>query len=118
MIVVNTAERSIFMKRNFICGFIGLGLIGGSIARALRSFYPECYIMAYDLNQEALMLAAADHVIDLPLSGITKDYSRCDYIFLCAPVSANDKNLLELNNFFDLFFPIYKRKYGSNLVFL
>ena len=87
------------MKENFICGFIGLGLIGGSIARALRSFHPTCYIMAYDLNTEALQLAADDHVIDLALSGISEDYSRCDYIFLCAPVSANDKNLSELRKY-------------------
>lgn len=81
------------MKENFICGFIGLGLIGGSIAKALRSAHPECYLMAYDLNQDALQLAANDRIIDLPLSGVTNDYARCDYIFLCAPVSANDNYL-------------------------
>ena len=86
------------MKDNFVCGFIGLGLIGGSIAKALRASHPDCFIMAYDLNQEALQLAADDQVVNLPLSGITEDYYRCDYIFLCAPVSANDKNLSELKN--------------------
>lgn len=87
------------MKDNFTCGFIGLGLIGGSIARALRASHPECYIMAYDLNQSALQLAVSDHVVDLPLSSITQDYSRCDYIFLCAPVSANDNNLSALTKY-------------------
>ncbi|MBQ8597320.1 MAG: prephenate dehydrogenase, partial [Lachnospiraceae bacterium] len=87
------------MKDNFTCGFIGLGLIGGSIARALRQFHPECFIMAYDLNQEALQLAANDCVIDLALTGITEEYSRCDYIFLCAPVSENDKNLSDLKKY-------------------
>ena len=28
-------------------GFIGLGLIGGSIARAVRHFYPDAEIIAY-----------------------------------------------------------------------
>ena len=28
------------MKTDFTCGFIGLGLIGGSIARALEFTYP------------------------------------------------------------------------------
>lgn len=87
------------MKEHFTCGFIGLGLIGGSIARALRASYPECYIMAYDLNQDAVQTAVNDHVVNLPLPGITADYSRCDYIFLCAPVSANDNNLSELKKY-------------------
>ena len=38
------------MKNDFTCGFIGLGLIGGSIARALRKFYPECRLLAYDIS--------------------------------------------------------------------
>lgn len=29
-------------------GFIGLGLIGGSIAKAIRKFHPEYQIMAYN----------------------------------------------------------------------
>ncbi len=39
------------MKSDFTCGFIGLGLIGGSIARAIRQFYPSSRLLAYDLNQ-------------------------------------------------------------------
>ena len=81
------------MKENFVCGFIGLGLIGGSIAKAIRKVYPKCRLLAYDLNQNALQSAVSDGVIDVPLSEISKDFSSCDYIFLCAPVSENDKNL-------------------------
>lgn len=82
------------MKENFVCGFIGLGLIGGSIAKALRKVYPKCRLLAYDINQNALESAVSDGVIDIPLSEIGGDISSCDYIFLCAPVSENDKNLL------------------------
>lgn len=82
------------MKENFVCGFIGLGLIGGSIAKALRKVYPKCRLLAYDINQNALASAVADGVIDIPLSEIKEAISSCDYIFLCAPVSENDKNLL------------------------
>ena len=82
------------MKDNFVCGFVGLGLIGGSIAKAVRKFYPKCRLLAYDINQDALASAVADGVIDIPLSEIGEDISSCDYIFLCAPVSENDKNLL------------------------
>ena len=38
-------------------GFIGLGLIGGSIAKAVRQYYPDYEIVAFDKNKEALALA-------------------------------------------------------------
>ena len=81
------------MKDNFTCGFIGLGLIGGSIARAIRKFYPKSRLIAYDINKDALSASVSDAVIDLPLSSISREFSDCDYIFLCAPVSENDRNL-------------------------
>lgn len=87
------------MKDDFTCGFIGLGLIGGSIARALRQFYPNCRLMAYDINQDALKAAVGDGVINLPLSSISQELSGCSIIFLCAPVSENDRNLSELKKY-------------------
>lgn len=87
------------MKSDFICGFIGLGLIGGSIARSIRQFYPDSRLLAYDVNQDALNAAAKDGVIDLPLMSIGKEFADCRYIFLCAPVSENDNNLLELKKY-------------------
>ena len=75
------------------CGFIGLGLIGGSIAKALRAFVPDVKIIAYDINREALLTAQQDGVVNLPARAIDADFSGCDYIFLCAPVQRNDANL-------------------------
>lgn len=80
-------------KENFTCGFVGLGLIGGSIAKALRLTYPHCRLIATDINQEALSRAVSDGVIDLALPDIAESFGDCNYIFLCAPVSENDKNL-------------------------
>ena len=37
-------------------GFIGLGLIGGSIAKAIRQYYPEYDIIAFDKNKESLKM--------------------------------------------------------------
>ncbi len=81
------------MKDALTCGFIGLGLIGGSIAKALRQSFQNCRLLAYDINKETLKAAVNDGVIDIPLTDIGREFSQCDYIFLCAPVSENDKNL-------------------------
>lgn len=75
------------------CGFIGLGLIGGSIARALKQAVPGVRIVAYDLNGDALKLALEQHITDVAADAIDHRFSCCDYIFLCAPVQKNDANL-------------------------
>ncbi len=79
-------------------GFIGLGLIGGSIARALRETQTSCKIVAYSRKpelsedlQNALDTKVLDDVV-FSLSGL----SDCDYIFLCAPVDSNISYLPEL----------------------
>ena len=36
------------------CGFVGLGLIGGSIARALKANRKDIVIIACDPNEETL----------------------------------------------------------------
>lgn len=74
-------------------GFIGLGLIGGSIARAIRDNLPGSVIIAYDINESALSAALSDGVIDTALSSIDERLGQCDYLFLCAPVQKNDDNL-------------------------
>lgn len=75
------------------CGFIGLGLIGGSIARALKQSVPGIRLVAYDLNGDTLKLALEQHIVDVTADAIDHRFSGCDYIFLCAPVQKNDANL-------------------------
>lgn len=84
------------IKENLTYGFIGLGLIGGSIAKALRETYPNCRILAYDIKKESLKLAVSEGVVNTAVSAIDESFSSCDYIFLCAPVSFNDENLLKI----------------------
>jgi prephenate dehydrogenase len=74
-------------------GFIGLGLIGGSIARAIRSKFPDSTIIAYDISENTLQEAASDGVVDIAATSIDESFKTCDYIFLCAPVQKNDANL-------------------------
>jgi len=70
-------------------GFIGLGLIGGSIAKALRRVHPDMNMIAYDANKENLMLALSDGTINQAHSTLSTGFSQCDIIFLCAPVHIN-----------------------------
>lgn len=81
------------------CGFIGLGLIGGSIAKALRLRLPGTKLIAYDINAASLELAEKEKVIDRICPDIDDTFRACDYIFLCAPVSHNAENLLTLKSF-------------------
>lgn len=79
--------------RQLTCGFIGLGLIGGSIARAIREKLPDTKIIAYDINEDTLLAAKEAHVADITTSTIDDHFRACNYIFLCAPVQKNDANL-------------------------
>ncbi len=76
-------------KRQKKVGFIGLGLIGGSIARSLKKFHPDIWIAAYTHTQETLEYAKSQQIIDEAFSQYDPRFGQCDYIFLCAPVSTN-----------------------------
>ena len=78
-------------------GFIGLGLIGGSIAKAIRKYHPDYHILAYNRSKEALATALSSGIID----GVCEEmkdlrFGSCDYVFLCAPVEINLKCLAYL----------------------
>ena len=69
--------------------FIGLGLIGGSIARGLKRFDPHITIMAYARSREKLEHARQEGTIDVILSGIGEELRSCHMVFLCTPVEYN-----------------------------
>lgn len=83
--------------KNF--GFVGFGLIGGSIAHAIREIYPESYIIAYNYYRtkphKKLERAKADGILNEICTSLS-DFSQCDIIFLCAPVLTNILYLKEL----------------------
>jgi len=82
-------------------GFIGLGLIGGSIAKAIRQYYPDTEIVAFDKSKETLALATLESVIDVAATKIDDNFYHCDYIFLCAPVSYNNAYLKQVAEYLD-----------------
>ncbi len=79
-------------------GFIGLGLIGGSIAKTIKKKYPDTTLIATarhaDTIQEAHDFGTIENDTLLPLS----DFADCDYIFLCTPVQQNLIYLKELKS--------------------
>lgn len=80
-------------------GFIGLGLIGGSIAKAIRMYHPEYEIVAFDKSKETLALAMQEYVIDIVCATVDENFRGCEYIFLCAPVSCNTAYLIQLQEY-------------------
>ena len=70
-------------------GFIGLGLIGGSIAKSLKKTDSSIYTVAYNRSKEPLMLAVSEGIIDESAFDINEAFSKCDIIFLCTPVEYN-----------------------------
>lgn len=84
-------------------GFIGLGHIGGSIAKTIHRIYPGIELIAYDTNEESIEQAKEEGVIKEGYLGcsdnpnsiadatpiLLENFSDCSYIYLCAPVLYN-----------------------------
>ena len=78
-------------------GFLGLGLIGGSIARSIRKNFPSCRIIVYSRRKnEDLLQGQKDGIISDITYSIDARFSECDIIFLCAPVLQNIQFLEQL----------------------
>ena len=84
--------------KSYTYGFIGLGLIGASIAKSIRRVYKDCTIIGYNRSEGARTLALSDGTIDVATDKIDENFSKCDYIFLCTPVEYNCEYLKQLKN--------------------
>lgn len=84
-----------YISYTFTVGFIGLGLIGGSIAKVLKKNRPDIYTIAYNRSEAPLKQALADGVID-KAGRIDEAFLECDFIFLCTPVEYNSVYLRKL----------------------
>ena len=70
-------------------GFIGLGLIGGSIAKTAKRIYPGLSVIALSGRQSTITQAYEEGLIENKENASVEDFKDCDYIFLCAPVQQN-----------------------------
>ena len=59
-------------------GFIGLGLIGGSIAKAIRKINPESYILAYGPHPEKFEAAIQGGILNEIVTEIGYAFHKCD----------------------------------------
>ncbi len=66
-------------------GIIGLGLIGGSIAKALKE-KTDVNIVATNRSEKSLIDAYNDNVIDKYSQGDLSIFSECDIVFICTSV--------------------------------
>lgn len=67
-------------------GIIGLGLMGGSIAKCLVTKNEIEKIIAYDTNLQDLKIAKEQNIITDYTTIIDSSFSNLDYIFICIPV--------------------------------
>lgn len=67
-------------------GMVGLGLIGGSIAKGIKRKHPEWPIVAYNRTIASLHEAKADGSIDIMVDAIDERVCDVDVLYFCTPV--------------------------------
>lgn len=80
-------------------GIVGLGLIGGSIAKSLKKNKVCEKIIVYDNNKEILHKAKNEKIIDNIAIEINSSFSNCDIIFICTPVEYIVSVIIKLREF-------------------
>ncbi|NLL96060.1 MAG: prephenate dehydrogenase [Clostridiaceae bacterium] len=78
-------------------GIIGLGLIGGSIAKALKRNGKGYIIKAWNRDKRVLETGLSEKAIDEYSLSLKDGFSDCDVIFLCVPVFAMKDVINELS---------------------
>ncbi len=68
-------------------GIIGIGFLGGSLARSLSKSSKVESIIAFDTNTESLIKAQSEGVINKYTTEVNEEFKDCNIIFICTPVS-------------------------------
>lgn len=77
---------------------IGLGLIGGSFAKAIKKANPELHIIGFDRNPEEMATALRIGVIDEIAPSLVDGAERAHVIMLSVPVKAMNPVLREIRD--------------------
>lgn len=78
---------------------VGLGLIGGSLAKAIRKVLSVKIIAGIDTDEKILDFALKQGVIDKASKEIDNSISDADVVFVCTPVNRISECVKKLNNF-------------------
>ena len=69
-------------------GIAGLGLMGASLARAVKAVDPSVRIVAVEPREDVRAQALADHVVDVARPEPDEALASCTLVVLCTPVAA------------------------------
>lgn len=78
-------------------GVIGLGIIGGSLVKAIAKKGLSGYVVAYDLNGEAVETAWQEGTVHLVADESYKAFRGCEIIFICVPVDKIPSSIRKLS---------------------
>ena len=79
-------------------GFIGLGLIGGSIAKAIKKYHPDVKIYAHARSEATLISAHKAGITENDSFIPLEKFAEMDVLFLCSPVLVNIEYLEMLSD--------------------
>lgn len=77
-------------------GIIGLGLIGSSLARAIKQKSLAKQVYGYAKSQNTLERALELGVIDYITNSVSETLSNCDIIIICTPLSIYESIFIEI----------------------
>ena len=72
---------------------IGLGLIGGSLALAIKDGHPDVLVSGYDRDSGNMDLAGLLQIIDRPVHSLEEGVREADLILIAVPVAETEKIL-------------------------
>ena len=83
-------------------GIVGLGMIGGSIAKLIKKYQPTCYVAAIDTNATSIESAIQDGVIDDGGTELSFFKSlNLDLIIIATPIAYIKKTIETLSQIID-----------------